>query len=148
MINIAGFGSLSSKDIDMLEREFGVNIPNDYKTFLELYNGGIPKQNYLTFVIPDINEEIILGVLLGLNENKNYDLFSWNREYREDMIESSLIIGTEYNSGLIVLINQVEESGVYFWDNAYMFDSSSDETNTYKLSDSFSQFIDGLVLNM
>lgn len=108
-------------------------------------NGGVPKQNYLTFIIPEIGETLVLGALLGENQNKNFDLLSWNHEYKSDMVESAIIIGTEYNSGLFLIINQEEEAGVYFWDNAYVFDNSSDDENVYKLCDSFAQFLIGLI---
>ncbi|MBC1645632.1 SMI1/KNR4 family protein [Listeria welshimeri] len=148
MDKISSFGSLSVKEIEEIEKELKITFPKDYRNFLEICNGGIPKQNYLTLTIPEIGEEIVLGALLGKNDNKNFDLLSWNHEYSEDMIDSTIIIGTEYNSGLMILINQEEESGIYFWDNAYVFDNSSDEENVYKLCNSFTEFMDDLILDI
>ncbi|WP_205004665.1 SMI1/KNR4 family protein [Scopulibacillus daqui] len=98
-------------------------------------------QKYKSVPIKDANEEMVLGVLFGLDLEDNYDLGDWNEEYQEDMIENTIIIGADYGSGLLVLINQEEEKGIYYWDNALELESSSEEENTYKLSDSFGQFI-------
>ncbi|WP_185522526.1 hypothetical protein [Listeria booriae] len=57
---------------------------------------------------------IVLGVLLGINENNNFDLESWHKEYSDELMKSSLIIGIEYGSGLFVLICESDQEGVYY----------------------------------
>ncbi|MBC1473632.1 SMI1/KNR4 family protein [Listeria grandensis] len=146
MHKIKGFGTLSMQEITRLEKDLYLNFPEDYKQFLMNKNGGVPEENYLSMVIPSHGEEIVLGALLGINENDNFDLESWYKEYSDELMESSLIIGTEYGSGLFVLICEGNQEGVYFWDNGQVLEGSSDEENVYKLATSFSAFVSGLEL--
>ncbi|MBC6315403.1 SMI1/KNR4 family protein [Listeria grandensis] len=146
MHKIKGFGTLSMQEITRLEKGLYLNFPEDYKQFLMNKNGGVPEENYLSMVIPSHGEEIVLGALLGINENDNFDLESWYKEYSDELMESSLIIGTEYGSGLFVLICEGNQEGVYFWDNGQGLEGSSDEENVYKLATSFSAFVSGLEL--
>ena len=39
------------------------------------------------------------------------------------MLPTSLIIGDEPSSGLIVLITDTENQGVYYWDHSFIFRS-------------------------
>lgn len=146
MHKIKGFGTLSMQEIVRLEKEMHLNFPEEYKQFLMNKNGGVPEENYLSTVIPSNGEEIVLGALLGINDNDNFDLESWCKEYGDELMESSLIIGTEYGSGLFVLICESDQAGVYFWDNGQELEGSSDEENVYKLATSFGAFISGLKL--
>lgn len=146
MHKIKGFGTLSMQEIIRLEKEMQLKFPEDYKQFLVNKNGGVPAENYLSMVIPSNGEEIVLGALLGINENNNFDLESWHKEYGDELMESSLIIGTEYGSGLFVLICEGDQEGVYFWDNGQELEGSSDEEDVYKLATSFGTFISGLKL--
>ncbi|MBC1247364.1 SMI1/KNR4 family protein [Listeria booriae] len=146
MNRIKGFGSLSIQEIEALEQKVNTIFPEDYKQFLMNKNGGVPEENYLSMIIPSNGEEIVLGALLGINENDNFDLESWHKEYGDELMESSLIIGTEYGSGLFVLICEGDQEGVYFWDNGQELEGSSDEENVYKLTNSFDSFISGMKL--
>jgi hypothetical protein len=67
-----------------------------------------------------------------------------HEEFEEDLLPESLIIGDDPGSGLIVLITDDENYGVYYWDHSFYFSQSTEEENTYKISDSFSQFIQNL----
>lgn len=60
------------------------------------------------------------------------------------MLTNSLIIGDDPGSGLIVLITDTENHGVYYWDRSFYFPESSEEENTYKIAGSFKEFINGL----
>ncbi|MBC2181236.1 SMI1/KNR4 family protein [Listeria booriae] len=146
MHKINGFGILSMQEITRLEKDLYLNFPEDYKQFLMNKNGGVPEENYLSMVIPSNGEEIVLGALLGINEIDNFDLENGHKEYGDELMESSLIIGTEYGSGLFVLICEGDQEGVYFWDNGQELEGSSDEENVYKLTNSFDSFISGLKL--
>ncbi|AQY50278.1 SMI1/KNR4 family protein [Listeria sp. FSL L7-1582] len=144
MHKIKGFGTLSMQEIIRLEKEMQLKFPEDYKQFLVNKNGGVPAENYLSMIIPSNGEEIVLGALLGVNENDNFDLESWYKEYGDELMESALIIGTEYGSGLFILICEGDQEGIYFWDNGQELEGSSDEENVYKLATPFSTFISGL----
>ena len=45
---------------------------------------------------------------------------------------------------MLVLINGDDVNGVYYWDHTRYFQESREGANTYKISDSFEDFINGL----
>lgn len=143
-MNINGFGKASPEMIKEFEQHIGFSLPEDYKQFLSEYNGGTAKVRYSTFVVKDIDQIIPLDVLFGLGVIEELDLQYWNDEYRDDLLPNSIIIGHDPGSGMIVLINDPEIQGVYYWDHSFYFEESNEEENTYKIADSFRSFIEGL----
>ena len=143
-MKIKGYGNVKEEEILKLEDEIGFTLPNDYKEFLINFNGGVPEVKYSTFTLNELEENIGLQVLYGLDLEENLDLREWYEEYEDDLLDDCLIIGHGIGFGFIVLVNSPEVSGVYFWDNSFELDNSSEDENIYKISDSFRQFIDEL----
>ncbi|WP_392551925.1 SMI1/KNR4 family protein [Orbus wheelerorum] len=137
-----GFGKLTVAQIEYIEHNLNINLPKDYKQFLIDFNGGLPQSNYLTLMLNNLNETLTLGVLLGINDNPNYNLISWNIEYKSDMPMSAIIIGTDYNSGLYIMITDKEQAGIYYWDNSYNLESSDDNENVYFITSTFTEFME------
>ena len=108
---------------------------------------GIPKEQYLSFFIDDLNEEVILGTMLGISENKNFSLMDWNSEYQMELPYDSFVFGTECGGGLFVMIVSGEDRGIYFWDHTFIFDQSSVDSNVYFLADDFTNFIEKLYIS-
>lgn len=108
---------------------------------------GIPKEQYLSFFIDDLNEEVILGTMLGISENKNFSLMDWNSEYQMELPYDSFVFGTECGGGLFVMIVSGEDRGIYFWDHTFIFDQSSVDSNVYFLADNFTNFIEKLYIS-
>ena len=108
---------------------------------------GIPKEHYLSFFIDDLNEEVILGTMLGISENKNFSLTDWNSEYQMELPYDSFVFGTECGGGLFVMIVSGEDRGIYFWDHTFIFDQSSVDSNVYFLADNFTNFIEKLYIS-
>ena len=108
---------------------------------------GIPKEQYLSFFIDDLNEEVILGTMLGISENKNFSLTDWNSKYQMELPYDSFVFGTECGGGLFVMIVSGEDRGIYFWDHTFIFDQSSVDSNVYFLADNFTNFIEKLYIS-
>ena len=136
-MKIKGYGNVK-------EEEIGFTLPNDYKEFLINFNGGVPEVKYSTFKLNELEENIGLQVLYGLNLEENLDLREWYEEYEDDLLDDCLIIGHGIGFGFIVLVNSPEISGVYFWDNSFELENSSEDENIYKISDTFKEFIQEL----
>lgn len=147
MNKIVGFGHLSEEEIIILEEEMNLKFPSEYKKYLKKYNGGLPREKYLNTSLLDTGEEIILGALLGVNDNENFDLRTWFLEFDDELPLSAFVIGPEYNSGLFIMITAGDEKGIYFLYNAYILENSSYEKNVYWLSDTFEGFINSLSFN-
>lgn len=134
MESINGFGKLTLSQIKNIETSLHIELPPDYKQFLLDFNGGIPKDNYLTLTVENLDKKPILGVLFGINEDSNFDLIDWNSEYKSDMPKSTIIIGADYSSGLFVMMDN-EYNGIYYWDN------SKDGNNVYFIAPNFINFM-------
>ena len=130
-----------------IENKLDVSFPEDYKTFLLEKNVSIAKEQYLSILIDDLNEKVIFGVMLGVSENQNFSLIGWNSEYQSELPSDSFVFATEYGGGLFVMLLSGEEKGIYFWDHTFIFEESTEDSNVYFLADSFTEFLERLVVS-
>ncbi len=139
-MNIRSFGKGNINNIKKIEKELHITLPEDYKNFLVKYNGAAIDNAY--FDVDDLNQQIMMGVFLGVDlmENAN-SIININKEFKDDILENSLLIGDDPGNGLILLIFDGENDGVWYYDHTYFFEQSTDELNTYFICDTFSEFI-------
>ncbi|MHC4025199.1 SMI1/KNR4 family protein [Streptococcus sp. KHUD_018] len=139
------FGFANEEAISILENKFEVVLPEDYKRFLLQENGGRnTAYRYKNLVrISQISEEINIDVMFGVETNmKNADIEQWTSEYRDDLFPNSIIIGDTIQHGFIVFwLSNDENRGIYYYDDTYEFESSTDDVNAYFLANSFSEFL-------
>ena len=144
-IKLDKFGFANNGEILMLENEFEVVLPEDYKSFLLQENGGRnTAYKYKNLVrISQISEEINIDVMFGVSTNvKNGDIKQWTSEYQDDLFPNSIIIGDTIQHGFIVFwLSKDDNAGIYYYDDTYEFASSTDNMNTYFLANSFSEFL-------
>ena len=144
-IKLDKFGFANNGEILMLENEFEVVLPEDYKSFLLQENGGRnTAYRYKNLVrIPQVSEEINIDVMFGVSTNvKNWDIKQWTSEYQDDLFPNSIIIGDTIQHGFIVFwLSKDDNAGIYYYDDTYEFASSTDNMNTYFLANSFSEFL-------
>ena len=144
-IKLDKFGFANNGEILMLENEFEVVLPEDYKSFLLQENGGRnTAYRYKNLVrIPQVSEEINIDVMFGVSTNvKNGDIKQWTSEYQDDLFPNSIIIGDTIPHGFIVFwLSKDDNAGIYYYDDTYEFASSTDDMNTYFLANSFSEFL-------
>ena len=65
---------LKLKRIKEIETMLSVKLPEDYKTFLLENNGAINCNYTLSFKVKELDAEITLDVILGIDTNNNADL--------------------------------------------------------------------------
>ena len=139
------FGFANEEAISILENKFEVVLPEDDKRFLLQENGGRnTAYKYKNLVrISQISEEINIDVMFGVETNiKNADIEQWTSEYRDDLFPNSIIIGDTIQHGFIVFwLSNEENRGIYYYDDTYEFESSTDDVNAYFLANSFSEFL-------
>lgn len=143
-MSIIGFGMATEETVRNFEQHIGFSLPDDYKQFLIEYNGGTPQVRNSTFTVEALSEIIPLDVLYGLGIDSEMDLQDWNDEYRSDLLSNSIVIGRDPGTGMVVLINDAEIKGVFYWDQSLFFNQSNEEENVYKICDSFKEFINQL----
>jgi hypothetical protein len=142
-MNITPFGTTTTEEINNLEAEFEITLPDDYKEFLQKHNGGKPEIKYAAFNVEDLEQDISLDIFFGIGI-KELDILYWSNLFRDDILPESIIIGSDAGDGLLMLINDGENDGIYYWDHTFSFEQSSEENNLYFISNSFSEFIDSL----
>jgi hypothetical protein len=63
-----------------------------------------------------------------------------------DLPDEMIVIGHAMGSGMILLVNQNDWKGIYFWDNALDYKNSTEDECLYKIAGTFSEFLNGLYL--
>ncbi|MBC2172309.1 SMI1/KNR4 family protein [Listeria booriae] len=141
---IEEFGKAQIEDIKAIEKRYNVHLPSEYVSFLEASNGGIVgKSESNKVLIEDLNATINIDVLYGVNTGESAsNIETWMEKLKEDMMEGSIIIGDDLMQGMIVMICEGEFEGIYYWDDAFQFEESTDEENTYWIAKDFLSFLD------
>lgn len=130
-------------DIAKLDSEIGFPLPADYKAFLREMNGAQVTGG--CFYVRGLKQDVALHILLGIHPEYNWaDLISFWNEFNEDLPENALIIGLDPGANFIVLLGDLHEEGVYYWDHKHFFPQSTDLRDMYFISETFSSFLGGL----
>lgn len=140
-MTIKAFGQATPSQVLSLENAINAPLPADYKDFLLKTNGA---ELHNALINPeDLNEEIALDVLFGFQSDENLDILFWLNEYKDEIPERSLLIGSDPGSNLILMIPHGEDQGLYYWDHTHFFPDSSEENgNTYYICDSFQSLLE------
>lgn len=143
---IRSLGHASDEEIKDLEGKYMLTLPEDYKNFLKENNGGqSPSYEFENSIeIKNINEEINVATLYGIKTAvKNFDIEDWTDEYLDDLFSNSIIIGDSLQHGFLVLwLSGDEDEGIYYYDDTYNLEASSDENNAYFLARTFTEFLE------
>jgi hypothetical protein len=139
-MEIKKFEQGSEKNIQKIECIFNIKLPKDYKDFLIKNNGVNIEDGY--FYVNDLKQKIMMGVLYGVDLTKySVDIIRVNKEFEDDLLKTSLLIGGDVGGGWILLVLDGVSNGIWYYDHSYFFEQSSDELNTYFICDSFSDFL-------
>jgi hypothetical protein len=131
-------GNISN--IDRIEKVLNIKLPKDYKDFLIENNGADIEKG--VFYIEDIDQTIPMGYFYGVDIVEGYaDIIEINKEYADDILENSILIGSDEGEGWILLVCDGENDGIWYYDHSYFFEQSTDDLNTYFICDTFSDFI-------
>ena len=149
-------GKPANKDvIKILEGEFKIHLPDDYKEFLRLKNGFVVKSpGFCELEYEGVDEGFIaFYALLGINiKNPSHDIFRQNENFLNelDFVDDKLIIGDEPGGNFYLILNGSESQGVYYWDRTHLHAEDDiqefeiAEQNQcgiiYKITNSFTEF--------
>lgn len=148
------FESLSSKkvtdtDLKYLESKIQFTLPYDYKIFLKEYNGAIIKKGYIcSFPIRWCSEkrDVLQGMYCIDKDKTNLTIDHWIGFYRDEIVKNGkcimIPIGATAFGSTVFLKNNGK---VILADYSHSFRSSIGSRCLYKLADSFSDFIKGLM---
>lgn len=131
-------GKSSKENVVAFECEIKFRLPEDYKRFLIDTNGGVLQH---ALISPTKPGQLLIDCLFGLCEKSQLDLRFWLNEFRGDLPEKSLIIGSDAGGGFLLLCIEEDFAGVYYYDHSYLFSPSTDDENTYLIYSSFSELL-------
>lgn len=138
-MQIRKFKCLSDGQISNIENQLEVRFPEDYKKFLREIGGGVVEKDELNQIaISEIGENISIDVLYG--DDREYErgsILFWMDHFKGELLDDAVIIGDDLLQGFLVMICDGENRGIYYWDDAYNFESSDDRNNMYRLAESF-----------
>lgn len=131
--------------------KIGVMLPEDYQKFLLEYNGGIFEPS-MQFRIPEFNCKVELEYLYGFDYDTPQGVTNIEKSYQYnfnyDLDGKTLVIGhCEAEEGYLclMLLSLENMSGIYVCDlfyDEFALKQSSEENNIFKITDTFSEFLD------
>ena len=124
-MNIQCFGPLSEDAICKLESALGVTLPGNYSNRI---------------MVTSIGQTIAVDVFFGYGVTQNSDILYWNEKYKDEMLDGAVLIGFDVHQGFLFLIaDGRDDTGVYYWDDSYVFEESDDDQNVYLLVKNLSE---------
>ncbi|QUG40139.1 SMI1/KNR4 family protein [Psychrobacillus sp. INOP01] len=138
------FKPLVSQDIEAFENEYGINLPENYKRFLLLNNGGKPVKRRFKTADGTITSSVMLFLPLSKETDSNLESF-YEKYCTNKIVPSNLIpIGVDPADSLICLTIS-EQDKVYFCDMDY-FEEDNELKNDYVnlISENFTLFLNSL----
>ena len=149
---------VTEKDVRRFEREFGHELPADYRAFLLDVNGGHAPNSHCVFTLRrgKRQDESVLNSLYSLNTADESDDLAAVQQQRLDPLiklpEGVLEIGYDGFGSAIVLPLVGEHRGqVWYYDNVDPRPTDSnprvewfDRRDVWKLADSFAEFMGNL----
>jgi hypothetical protein len=138
-MDIKGLGKGNLENIEKIERFLKIKLPDDYKNFLVEYNGAVIEDAYI--YVDDLKQKMMMGLIYGVDTKKASDILKINKEFKDDILKNSILIGTDAGEGWILLICDGKNDGIWYYDHSYFFEQSTDDLNTYFICNTFSEFI-------
>ncbi len=147
------FDCLSDKivtdlELSELENKIKFNLPDDYKLFLKSYNGVKVKNEYIcSFPIHFCSEKSdVLQCLFCIDsESKTYCIDYWLDFYSSEIRKKGVYLMIPIGISVFGSIIFLKRSGkIILADFSLDFKSSSPFRCTYRIANSFSDFIDKL----
>ena len=118
------------------ESSFEYDFPDDYRDFLLKHNGGNVED--MVLLIPQLGDGVLLLSFFGLDkEHQTQNIEFWLNEESDDFDDSDLIpIGADQGGNLLLL--DLSDDSIYYWDAMKFFPDSTEEANAYQVAESFS----------
>lgn len=135
-------GPLAIERVEKFEAALGTRLPEQYRSFLQEFNGGRPVPKM--FTISEEQGPDIIRMFFGIGNE--YGNLEENYKVYEDRVPIGFVPIASDPGGNIICIGTDEEftGKIYFWDHEEEPDDPEDMTNVYLLADSFNEFLEQL----
>ena len=143
------FGMLTVEKLEEFEQNYGIKLPDDYRSFLLSYNGGSPESDIIDFVQYGENQSDIVNYLCGIHDGEYWASLEWYMQTFKGRIPVGFIpFGYDPGGNLYLLgIDGMHLGKVYFWDHeneAGLFDEEPSFENMSFIANSFAEFLSKL----
>lgn len=137
-------GIVSEQELAALEKQLGINLPNDYRDFLKKNNGGYPEPDGFSFSNGEDGSSV--DKFLEVSDSKTASLISYYNTYKNRIPKSYFPIAKDPGGNLILIEIDHDGSGIYFWDHENESEDGDPPgmDNIYLVSSSFDEFINNL----
>jgi hypothetical protein len=134
------FGLLTENELAAFEVCVGGRLPEDYRKYLLIHNGGTPHPN--TFTISEDEGDTSVHILYGLHAGPSWASLKRSVEvYRGRIPSEAIPIGSDPLGNAILLVFQGPRMGeICFWDHEQE-GGPSDWDNVVTVAPSFSKFL-------
>lgn len=144
MIKISGNKNFNTEKYKEYVKIVGTDLPLDYLSFLQEYNGGRAESNVF-----DHNKYDFIGVteFFGVGLKEESDLLKQKGIYLDRVPQEYLPIALAEGGNLICLAITKEKFGqIFFWDHENEADTGEKpwEENLIKIANSFKEFLNSL----
>ena len=134
-------------EIEKFEELIQAKLPEDYKKFLLKHNGGHPTVNVYKLIEPinERNKEASISWFFALYDGEYSNITTEFKYSREKIPDELLPIARDDGGNIICLGIQGDYYGkLYYWTTNYSFWGEEDLNYIYLISNSFTDFINGL----
>ena len=141
---IAAAGA-SEQTIEAFQGRFGVELPNDYRLFLQEFNGGRPSPR--DFDAADGEEGSSVQFFFTLDEDSPHYVLTREVERFQDRIPKNTIpVACDSFGNLVLLDVGARKLGaIYFWDHEEEeFEAEPTWDNVHLVTETFQQFVAAL----
>lgn len=133
------------EEIAEFEKLIDAKLPEDYKQFLLKHNGGHPVMNGFE-LIETINDKESSGAVswfFPLYEGDS-NLLLWFKLTRNKLPDEYIPIGYDNGDSICLVIKGENYGKVYYYTSDWSYWSEEDYNYIYLISNSFTEFINGL----
>ena len=140
------FKPITEAELATFEQELDLELPNDYRQFLLVHNGGVPTPDLYDFKMDSFIYEGCVTRFLGLREGERYSFSRYLKTYQKRLPANLFPIALDLSVDLICVSTSGNDYGrVHFWDHNWeITDGKPDYSNVHFVANSFTEFLDML----
>lgn len=136
--------ALTESDLAAFEERLHIKLPQDYRNFLLVNNGGKPRLKTFPIQNNPSDTHAYIEYFLCICEDDIYDLSIWIRRYRHRVPMQMIPIAIDPGGNLICLtISGENPNKLYFWDHENEVEQGSQpwDKNLYFIANNFTELI-------
>jgi len=138
---------LREEDVVRVEQQLGITLPDDYREFLLMHNGGHPEPKYFPIKDNPSDDHGILEWFYCIQEGEYYDLRRQVQLLRGRIPPNLLPIADDPGGNLLCMsVAGPDQNTVYFWAHEEECEEGETPTydNVYFVANSFSDLLGSL----